>query len=74
MSTVFILRYLSNVLAFGTIGSLQVAVKYGKDPRIYNIMCKEMLDDGQGNVCGVVAVEIQWVKASDTLPLQTNDF
>ena len=37
-------------------------MKYGKDPRIYNIMCKEFVGDGSGNLCGVKAAEIKWVK------------
>ena len=43
---------------------LKVAVKYGKDPRIYNILCKEFIGDENGNVTGIKAVEIKWVKVS----------
>ena len=42
----------------------KVAVKYGQDPRMYNIMCKEFIGDENGNVTGVRAVEISWVKVS----------
>ena len=37
-------------------------MKYGKDPRFYNIMSKEFVGDDLGNVTGVRAVEISWVK------------
>jgi len=43
-------------------GHEEVAVKYGKDPRIYNILCKEFIGDENGNVTGIKAVEIKWVK------------
>ena len=41
-------------------------MKYGKDPRIYNILCKEFIGDENGNVTGIRAVEIRWVKVSQT--------
>jgi len=41
---------------------VQVAVKMGKDPRHYCIMSKEFVDDGNGNVCGVKTVKVDWKK------------
>jgi len=34
----------------------------GKDPRHYCIMSKEFVDDGNGNVCGVKTVKVDWKK------------
>ena len=39
-------------------------MKYGQDPRLYNILCKEFIGDGNGKVTGIRAVEITWVKVS----------
>ncbi|XP_076062641.1 uncharacterized protein LOC143037891 [Oratosquilla oratoria] len=43
-------------------GHEEVRVKFGKDPRQYNTMTKEFLDDGNGKLCGVKTVEVQWTK------------
>eukprot|EP00795_Rhopilema_esculentum_P017642 gene17641-9286_t len=43
-------------------GHEEASLKYGKDPRFYNIMSKEFVGDDLGNVTGVRAVEISWVK------------
>lgn len=32
----------------------------GEDPRVYCILSKEFLDDGNGNVCGVKTVKVEW--------------
>lgn len=42
----------------------KVSVKYGHDPRLYNILCKEFIGDVNGSVTGIRAVEITWVKVS----------
>lgn len=39
-------------------GHQEVAAKFGSDPRVYRILSKEFLDDGQGNVAGVRTVEV----------------
>ncbi|KXJ22785.1 putative glutamate synthase [NADPH] [Exaiptasia diaphana] len=43
-------------------GHEEVAIKYGRDPRVYNIMSKEFIGNEDGHVTGIKAVEIQWVK------------
>lgn len=39
--------------------------RYGRDPREYNILTKEFVDDGDGNVAGVKIVEVCWTKVDD---------
>jgi len=34
----------------------------GEDPRVYCILSKEFIDDGNGNVCGVKTVKVEWTK------------
>jgi NADPH-dependent glutamate synthase beta subunit-like oxidoreductase len=34
----------------------------GKDPRVFLISSTEFLDDGNGNVCGIKTVLIEWKK------------
>ena len=36
--------------------------RFGRDPREYQILTKEFIDDGNGNVAGVKIVEVQWNK------------
>nr|AYV89261.1 glutamate synthase 1 NADH chloroplastic [Tetranychus evansi] len=43
-------------------GHEEVKLRTGKDPRLYQISSKEFLDDGAGNVKGIRAVSIEWVK------------
>ena len=43
-------------------GHQEVAAKFGSDPRVYRILSKEFLDDGQGNVAGVRTVEVDLTK------------
>ncbi|CAG0889586.1 unnamed protein product [Darwinula stevensoni] len=43
-------------------GHDEVKVKFGRDPRLYNTMTKEFLDDGNGNVRGVRTVKVEWRK------------
>ncbi len=40
----------------------EAAARFGRDPRVYCVMSKEFLDDGQGNVAGVRTVEVEWTK------------
>ncbi|KFD67556.1 hypothetical protein M514_03507 [Trichuris suis] len=35
---------------------------FGSDPRIYSISSTKFLDDGNGHVCGVTAVQVQWLR------------
>jgi NAD(P)H-dependent glutamate synthase small subunit len=39
--------------------------RFGRDPREYNILTKEFIDDGNGNVAGVKIVEVLWSKVDD---------
>lgn len=41
-------------------GHEEAEVKFGHDPRTYNILSKEFLDDGQGNVTGIKTVRVKW--------------
>lgn len=43
-------------------GHEEVKVKFGKDPRHYEITAKEFLDDGNGNIKGVNTVRVEWTK------------
>jgi glutamate synthase (NADPH) small chain len=41
-------------------GHEEAEAKFGSDPRTYNILSKEFIDDGQGNVAGIRTVRVQW--------------
>jgi NAD(P)H-dependent glutamate synthase small subunit len=41
-------------------GHEEAAEKFGHDPRTYNILSKEFVDDGQGNVTGIKTVRVAW--------------
>nr|SVE75564.1 EOG090X0OE5 [Daphnia dolichocephala] len=43
-------------------GHEEVKAKFGKDPRLYNMMSKEFVDDGHGRVAGIKAVQVEWTK------------
>ncbi|KAK6187782.1 hypothetical protein SNE40_005732 [Patella caerulea] len=43
-------------------GHEEVKLKFGRDPRIFNIKTSEFLDDGKGHVCGVKTVLVEWKK------------
>ncbi|ESO02185.1 hypothetical protein HELRODRAFT_65256 [Helobdella robusta] len=43
-------------------GHAEVQNRTGKDPRIFNIMSKEFVDDGNGNVAGIRTVKLNWTK------------
>jgi len=40
-------------------GHEEAAAKFGEDPRVYQLMSKEFLDDGNGNLAGVKTVEVE---------------
>ncbi|HEY4234945.1 MAG TPA: glutamate synthase subunit beta [Lacipirellulaceae bacterium] len=42
--------------------------KFGHDPREFNIMTKEFMDDGQGRVAGVKTVVVDWSKPDGKAP------
>ncbi len=39
-------------------GHEEAAAKFGEDPRVYQLLSKEFLDDGNGNLAGVKTVEV----------------
>ena len=41
-------------------GHEEATEKFGQDPRTYNILSKEFVDDGQGNVKGIKTVRVEW--------------
>lgn len=41
-------------------GHEEAEAKFGSDPRTYNILSKEFIDDGRGNVAGIRTVRVQW--------------
>lgn len=41
-------------------GHEEAEAKFGSDPRTYNILSKEFIDDGKGNVAGIRTVRVQW--------------
>ena len=43
-------------------GHEEVILKWGKDPRHFNIMSKEFLSDGNGHVAGIRTVQVQWTR------------
>ncbi|XP_018319466.1 glutamate synthase [NADH], amyloplastic isoform X2 [Agrilus planipennis] len=43
-------------------GHEEVKVRFGKDPRIFNIMTKEFIDNGHGHIEGVRTVLVDWKK------------
>ncbi len=40
-------------------GHQEAAAKWGDDPRVYQLMSKEFLGDGRGNLAGVTTVEVE---------------
>ncbi len=51
-------------------GHEEAQQKFGADPRVYNILSKEFIDDGQGNVKGIKAVKVQWSKVDGRMQMQ----
>ncbi|KAK3092132.1 hypothetical protein FSP39_025440 [Pinctada imbricata] len=43
-------------------GHEEVELKFGRDPRIFNIKSTEFVDDGNGNVAGIKTVKVEWTK------------
>lgn len=51
-------------------GHEEAQAKFGDDPRVYCILSKEFIDDGQGNVKGIKAVKVQWAKVDGRMQMQ----
>ncbi|WP_164103838.1 glutamate synthase subunit beta [Candidatus Laterigemmans baculatus] len=46
-------------------GHEEASVKFGRDPREYQILSKSFVDDGHGNVAGIRTVHVRWNKKDD---------
>jgi NAD(P)H-dependent glutamate synthase small subunit len=46
----------------------ETKARFGHDPRAYNILTKEFIDDGRGHVSGIKTVEVDWSKPADKAP------
>ncbi len=46
----------------------ETAAKLGDDPRQFNVMTKEFVDDGNGRVSGVKTVTVDWSKPGEKAP------
>lgn len=42
--------------------------RFGQDPRCYNLLTKEFIDDGKGNVKAVRTVQVDWKKPAEKAP------
>ncbi|KAJ2909602.1 glutamate synthase [NADH], partial [Coemansia aciculifera] len=47
-------------------GHEEVISRWGKDPRTYSISAKRFVDDGNGRVCGIETVRVEWSKSEST--------
>ena len=54
-------------------GHEESAERFGRDPREYQILTKEFIDDGNGNVAGVKIVEVKWSKVDDRWNMEEID-
>lgn len=43
-------------------GHEEARAKFGRDPREYQILSKEFIDDGEGNVSGIRTVRVEWAR------------
>jgi glutamate synthase (NADPH/NADH) small chain len=46
----------------------ETKAKLGEDPRAFNILTKEFVDDGKGHVSGVKTVQVDWSKLGEKAP------
>lgn len=46
-------------------GQEEAAALYGRDPRTFSIMSKRFVDDGQGNLEGIVTTDVEWRPGDD---------
>ena len=46
----------------------ETAAKLGDDPRQFNILTKEFVDDGNGHISGVKTVQVDWSKPGEKAP------
>ncbi|MFN5853986.1 MAG: FAD-dependent oxidoreductase, partial [Pirellulaceae bacterium] len=50
-------------------GHEEAEAKFGSDPRTYNILSKEFVDDGKGNVKGIRTVAVHWEKVDGKMKM-----
>ncbi len=50
-------------------GHEEAEAKFGNDPRVYCVLSKEFIDDGNGNVKGIKAVKVQWSKVDGRMQM-----
>ncbi|MBM4001128.1 MAG: glutamate synthase subunit beta [Planctomycetes bacterium] len=43
-------------------GHAEVTERFGDDPRVYRLLTKAFLDDGNGRVAGVRTIEVEWAR------------
>jgi NAD(P)H-dependent glutamate synthase small subunit len=43
-------------------GHEEAAVRFGEDPRRFALMTRKFIDDGNGNVAGLLTVDLEWTK------------
>jgi NADPH-dependent glutamate synthase beta subunit-like oxidoreductase len=48
----------------------EAKAKFGNDPREFNMLTKEFLDDGKDRVCGVKTVIVDWSKPAGKAPFR----
>ncbi|WP_153556443.1 glutamate synthase subunit beta [Roseimaritima sediminicola] len=46
-------------------GHEEANAKFGRDPREYQILSKEFLSDGKGNLTGIKTVQVKWTKTDE---------
>ena len=46
-------------------GHAEVQAKFGADPRVFSILSKRFLDDGNSRVAGIETVQVEWAKGDD---------
>jgi NADPH-dependent glutamate synthase beta subunit-like oxidoreductase len=46
----------------------ETKAKFGHDPRAYNILTKEFVDDGNGHVIGIKTVTVDWSRPAEKSP------
>lgn len=51
-------------------GHEEATEKFGTDPRTYCILSKEFIDDGNGNVCGIKTVRVEWTNEGGRMTMK----
>lgn len=51
-------------------GHEEATEKFGTDPRTYCILSKEFIDDGNGNICGIKTVRVEWTNEGGRMTMK----